>query len=75
MTWLKKLLGAEPEDGDISLDDLGVLSDPGTEWHPDKPLNDLSDAEVEEHMLKPERLVQTDAGQVLDHDGEDEGTN
>lgn len=64
-------------DHDLSLEDIEGFEgeDPGTEWHPDKPLTDLSDSEVEEHMLKPERLVQTDAGQVLDHDGEDEGTD
>lgn len=52
----------------LSLLALGVETDPGTEWHPDKPeaytedgLRDLSDEEVAAHVLKPEVLEQHDA--------------
>lgn len=75
MTWFKNLLGSPPGE-DVTLEDLDIESDPGTEWHPEhKDLTDLSDVEVEEHMLKPEAADQPDAGLVLDHDGEDEGAN
>lgn len=65
------------KDYDLALADIdGIECDPGTEWHPAaKELTDLSDVEVEEHMLKPEAADQPDAGLVLDHDGEDEGAN
>lgn len=48
--------------------------DPGQAWHPaGKPLNDLTYEEVMDHLAKPERQEQPDAGLVLDHDGDDEG--
>lgn len=75
---IRALLGIKPPsaiDGDLTLDDLGVETDPGTAWHPDKPITDLTYEEVMEHLAKPERLEQPDAGLVLDHDAEDEGTD
>lgn len=57
---------AEP----VSLTDLGVTRDPGTDWHPrpDKAnaydecgdLPDLNDREVVEHGEKPEAFEQID---------------
>jgi hypothetical protein len=59
----------------MSLEELGVDEDPGTEWHPreDKAeardsegnLYDLDDNDVAEHERKPEAAEQIDAGQVL----------
>lgn len=75
MNWFKKLLGSPEPDYDLSLDDLDVTYDPGTEWHPaDKPITDLSYDEAMDHLTKPERMSQIDSGLVLDHDGDDEGT-
>lgn len=75
MTWFKNLMGSPPGE-DVTLEDLDITSDPGTEWHPAaKELTYLYEAEVEEHMRKPEAADQPDAGLVLDHDGEDEGAN
>lgn len=55
-----------------SLSDLGVVDDPGTDWHPrpDKAeawgehgeLFDLDDDQVAEHQMKPEAVDQVDAG-------------
>jgi hypothetical protein len=62
------------ENETVALYDLGVTSDPGTEWHPrDKPgarddsgdLIDLSDLDVLEHQAKPEVAGQPDAGLLL----------
>lgn len=46
----------------ITLDDLNIERDPGTEWHPEKAeawdgdcLRNISDEEMEEHLSKPER--------------------
>lgn len=57
------------ESNEVSLADLGVESDPGTEWHP-RPnkanafldsglLPDLNEREVEEHLAKPETYPDT----------------
>lgn len=75
MNWFKNLLGDPKVEHDVSLVDLEITSDPGTEWHPaDKTISDLSYDEVMDHLAKPERLTQIDSGLVLDHDGDDEGT-
>lgn len=58
----------------ISLADLGITADPGTDWHPrDKPgardaygnLVDLSGRQVAEHVAKPEADDHPDAGVSL----------
>jgi hypothetical protein len=56
---------------EMSLEEIGVTKDPGTEWHPrsdkteardeDGLLLDLSDEEVDEHRAKPEAADQEDA--------------
>jgi len=58
------------ESNEVSLSDLGVEHDPGTEWHPraskanafhdDGLLPHLNDREVEEHLAKPERYFDSD---------------
>lgn len=60
----------------VSLEELGIApsEDAGCSWHPGKPeaydegglLRDLSDAEVADHLAKPEADEQIDARFVLD---------
>lgn len=60
---------------DLTLAELGVTRDPGTDWHPraDKAearnaegnLVDLDDDQVLDHQAKPETGEQPDAGVLL----------
>jgi len=60
----------------LTLADLDIAEDPGTEWHPrgdkygdawddDGRLVDLDDDQVAVHQAKPEAAAQPDAGRSL----------
>ena len=78
LNWLRGVLGRVQDDADYEIADVSV--NPETDsWHPTNPaaydadglLPSLSDTEVEVHLDKDERDDQADAGQTLDHDGEE----
>lgn len=56
----------------ITVAELGITEDPGTDWHPrpgheeawdeDGNLANLSEAQVAQHLDKPEAATQVDAG-------------
>lgn len=55
----------------VTLSELGVTHDPGTEWHPTEKANafvdgllpDLNEQELAEHLAKPE--VYPDSGEPM----------
>ena len=57
-----------PHSERVTLAELGIDEDPGTTWHPaakSGDLPDLTEAEVAEHLAKPEAAEQVDAGRSL----------
>jgi hypothetical protein len=53
---------------------LGLTTDPGTEWHPhykDGGLPDLDDAQMADHLRKPEGAEEREAGPFAAEDSLD----